>query len=561
MPTVQFDRFYRYQELTELLRAFAAEYPKLIGLESIGHSHEGRDIWVLTVSNRSTGEAADKPAFWVDGNIHSTEVAASVACVYFLKYLVEGHGKDPDITRALDTRAFYLCPRMNPDGAEWALADKPKYVRSSTRSYPYDEEAIEGLTVEDVDGDGRILQMRIADANGLWKAHPQESRLMIRREPTEVGGIYYRVLPEGRLEGYDGFTLKVKKPRHGIDLNRNFPGNWRQEFEQLGAGPFPTSEPEVRAVAEFVVGHPNITGGVAFHTWSGVLLRPFDHLPDTEMHAEDLWHYQRVGAKGTELTGYPSISVYHEFRYHPKQVIGGAFDWVYDHFGMFSWVVEIWSPMREAGLEKYLYVDWFRDHPPEDDLKVFRWSEEKLGGMAHVDWKPFQHPELGPIEIGGWNRFHAFGNPPLQLLEREVARFPKWLLWQALQSPKLELVVADAHALGDGTWRIRLVVQNTGWLPSYVSKRALERKVVRGVVAEICLPAGAALATGKRREDIGQLEGKAYKHTGISFWPDYHVTDDRAKIEWIVRGKTGDVVEVVARHERAGTVRASVTLR
>ena len=561
MLTVQFDRFYRYQELTELLRAFAAEYPKLIGLESIGHSHEGRDIWVLTVSNRSTGEAADKPAFWVDGNIHSTEVAASVACVYFLNYLVEGHGKDPDITRALDTRAFYLCPRMNPDGAEWALADKPKYVRSSTRSYPYDEEAIEGLTVEDVDGDGRILQMRIPDANGPWKAHPQESRLMIRREPTEVGGMYYRVLPEGRLEGYDGFTLKVKKPRQGIDLNRNFPGNWRQEFEQLGAGPFPTSEPEVRAVAEFVVGHPNITGGVAFHTWSGVLLRPFDHLPDTEMHAEDLWHYQRVGAKGTELTGYPSISVYHEFRYHPKQVIGGAFDWVYDHFGMFSWVVEIWSPMREAGLEKYLYVDWFRDHPPEDDLKVFRWSEEKLGGMAHVDWKPFQHPELGPIEIGGWNRFHAFGNPPLQLLEREVACFPKWLLWQALQSPKLELVVADAHALGDGTWRIRLVVQNTGWLPSYVSKRALERKVVRGVVAEIRLPAGAELATGKRREDIGQLEGKAYKHTGISFWPDYHVTDDRAKIEWIVRGRTGDVVEVVARHERAGTVRASVTLR
>jgi len=561
MPSVRFDRFYRYQELTELLRSFAEEHPKLVGLESIGRSHEGRDIWVLTVSNRSTGEAADRPAFWVDGNIHSTEVAASVACVYFLKHLVEGYGNDPDITRALDTRAFYVCPRINPDGAEWALADKPKYVRSSTRSYPYDEDAIEGLTVEDVDGDGRILQMRIRDPNGLWKAHPQEPRLMIRREPTEVGGTYYRILPEGRFEGYDGFTLKLKRPRQGIDLNRNFPGNWRQEFEQLGAGPFPTSEPEVRAVAGFVVGHPNIMGAVAFHTWSGVLLRPFDHLPDTEMHAEDLWHYQRVGAKGTELTGYPSISVYHEFRYHPKQVIGGAFDWVYDHFGMFSWVVEIWSPMREAGLEKYLYIDWFRDHPAEDDLKIFRWSEEKLGGQAHVDWKAFQHPELGPVEIGGWNRFHAFGNPPLHLLEREVARFPKWILWQALQSPKLELVVADSQALGDGTWRVRLVVQNTGWLPSYVSKRALERKVVRGVVAEISLPAGAGLATGKRREDIGQLEGKAYKHTGISFWPDYHVTDDRAKIEWIVRGKTGDVVEVVARHERAGTVRASVALR
>jgi hypothetical protein len=317
----------------------------------------------------------------------------------------------------------------------------------------------------------------------------------------------------------------------------------------------------VRAVVEFVVRHPNITGGVAFHTWAGVLLRPFDHLADTEMHAEDLWHYQRVGVKGTELTGYPNISVYHEFRYHPKQVIGGAFDWIYDHLGMFSWVVEIWSPMREAGIEKYPYIEWFRDHPIEDDLKIFRWSEEKLGGAAHVPWKPFEHPQLGRVEIGGWNRFHAFGNPPLPLLERELKRFPKWLLWQALLSPKLELVTADAQAMGEGSWKVRFVVQNTGWLPSYVSKRALERKVVRGVIAEIAVPEGIELVSGRRREDLGQVEGKAYKHTGISFWPDYHVTDDRAKFEWVVRGKKGGSVELTARHERAGTVRASVALR
>jgi len=559
MPDVRFDRFYRYRELTDLLKAYIAEYPQLLALESIGKSHEGRDIWIVTATNRTTGPAEEKPAFWVDGNIHSTEVAASAACLYFLNELVRGYGKDVDITRALDTRAFYLCPRINPDGAEWALADKPKWVRSS--AYPYDEEAIEGLTVEDIDGDGRILQMRIVDANGLWKSHPQEPRLMVRREPTEVGGTYYRLLPEGSIEGFDGFMLRVKRPKQGIDLNRNFPGGWRQEYEQLGAGEFPTSEPEVRAVVQFVVRRPNITGGVAFHTWAGVLLRPFDHLPDTDMHAEDLWHYQRVGAKGTELTGYPNISVYHEFRYHPKQVIGGAFDWIYEHLGMFSWVVEIWSPMREAGIEKYLYIDWFRDHPIEDDLKIFRWSEEKLGGAAHVPWKPFDHPQLGRVEIGGWNRFHAFGNPPLGLLERELERFPKWLLWQALLSPKLELVNADAQAIGEGSWRIRLVVQNTGWLPSYVSKRALERKVVRGVIAEIAVPAGTELVSGRRREDLGQLEGKAYKHTGISFWPDYHVTDDRAKFEWVVKGKKGGSVELTVRHERAGTVRASVTLR
>jgi murein tripeptide amidase MpaA len=560
MPPIAFDRFYRYAELTELLQAIARENAGLVTVESIGRSHEGRDIWVLTLTNAATGAAADKPAFWVDGNIHSTEVAASAAALHFVHTLLTQYGHDADVTRALDTRAFYVCPRINPDGAEWALADKPRWVRSSTRPYPLDEEEIEGLVVEDIDEDGRILQMRIEDPNGLWKAHPQEPRLMVRREPTETGGTYYRILPEGRYEGYDGYTLRIKRPRQGLDLNRNFPASWRQEFEQLGAGPYPTSEPEIRAVVDFIVRHPNVTAGTSFHTWSGVLLRPFEHQPDEEMDAEDLWFYQAAGRRGSELTGYPAISVYHEFRYHPKSVIGGTFDWIYEHLGIFSWVVEIWSPMREAGIADYKFIDWFRDHPIEDDLKLYRWNQEKLGGAAHHGWRAFEHPQLGRVEIGGWDRFHAFGNPPLPLLERELQRFPRWLLWQALCSPKLELVHAGATALGDGTWKLKLVVQNTGWLPTYVAKRALARKTVRPIVTELALPAGATLATGLLREEAGQLEGKAYKHTGVSFWPDYNVTDDRMKREWIVRGPAGATVGITVRHERAGTLRADVLL-
>src|SRR5207248_11373287 len=200
------------------------------------------------------------------------------------------------------------------------------------------------------------------------------------------------------------------------------------------------------------------------------------------------------------------------------------------------------------------------DHPADDDLKLIRWSDEKLDGLAHAGWRPFNHPQLGPVEIGGWNRFQAFGNPPPKLLERELARFPQWIVWQALLSPKLELVHAGAEALGGGAWKVTMVIQNTGWLPAYVSKRALARKAVRGLIAEIALPDGASLASGKLREDMGQLEGKAYKHTGVSFWPDYNVTDDRMKIEWVVAAKRGDTVHVTARHERAGTVRTDVKL-
>ena len=338
----------------------------------------------------------------MDGNIHASEVSPSSACLYFLDRLTKEYGTHPDITRCLDTRAFYICPRINADGAEWALADKPKIIRSSTRPYPFDEEPLGGLSQEDIDGDGRMLLMRLPDPNGGWKKSDKEPRLLVRREPGEYGGEYYRVLPEGLVEDYDGVTVRFKPKKERLDLNRNFPMDWRMEHEQQGAGPYPTSEPEVRAVVHFISMHPNITGVIAFHTYSGVLLRPYSTKPDDTMAAEDLWTYQKIGKMGTDLTGYPNISVYHDFRYHPKEVITGALDdWSFDHIGVFSWTVEIWSPQHQAGIGEYKPIEWFREHSFDDDLKLLKWSDETLGGKGYVDWYPFEHPQLGPLEIGG----------------------------------------------------------------------------------------------------------------------------------------------------------------
>lgn len=561
MPQVRFDTYYRYDELTQILHAYAEEYPQLVRIESLGKSYEGRDIWLLTVTNFATGAAEEKPALWVDGNIHASEVSPSSACLYLIHRLTREYGSNEKITRCLDTRAFYICPRVNPDGAEWALADKPKIIRSSTRPYPYDEDPIGGLVVEDIDGDGRMLMMRIPDPNGNWKKHPDEPRLMVRRDPDEVGGEYYRILPEGRFdEPFDPAILTIQPKKEGLDLNRNFPSNWRQEHEQSGAGPYPTSEPEVRAIVDFIAKHPNITGGVTFHTWSGVLLRPYSHQPDDAFPAEDLWTYQKIGAKGTELTGYPNISVYHDFKYHPKEYISGVFDdWMYDHMGVFAWTVEIWSPQRQAGITDYKFIDWFREHPVEDDLKLLKWSDEALGGRGYVGWYEFEHPQLGKVELGGWDMLYAWRNPPPEFLEKEVALFPDWLVWHLLISPKLEIYEATVEPLGDALYKVRLVVQNTGWLPTYITKKALEKKLVRGVVAEIELPDGATLRTGKPREELGQLEGRAYKPSAVTFW-SADPTDDRAKVEWVVHAPQGGTVRLIARHERAGVTRTELPL-
>ncbi|HEY8628830.1 MAG TPA: M14 family zinc carboxypeptidase, partial [Gaiellaceae bacterium] len=164
MSDLPLDRFLRYDELTALLRAWVGEHPRLLELGSIGSSHEGRDIWIATVTNADTGPAAEKPAFLVEANIHAMEVTGSAAALHLIDRLLRGHGTDDRITRALDTRAFYVIPRLNPDGAELALADRPRFIRSSVRPYPRLEPE-DGLQDEDIDGDGRILTMRLRDPN------------------------------------------------------------------------------------------------------------------------------------------------------------------------------------------------------------------------------------------------------------------------------------------------------------------------------------------------------------------------------------------------------------
>ena len=190
MPDISFDHYYRYDEVTSLLQAYAKEFPNLVQVESIGQSYEGRDVWLATITNFESGPAEEKPALWADANIHATEVSPTTACFYLIEQLTSGYGVDEEITTILDTRVFYICPRVNPDGAEWALADEPVLIRSSTRPYPFAEEPIDGLEQKDIDGDGRMLWMRIKDPNGPWKPHPNEPRLMVRREPEDRTEIF-----------------------------------------------------------------------------------------------------------------------------------------------------------------------------------------------------------------------------------------------------------------------------------------------------------------------------------------------------------------------------------
>jgi murein tripeptide amidase MpaA len=556
---VAYDRYYTYDELTDTLRGWAEEHPALFAFESIGQSHERREIWLATVTNGGTGPHDEKPAFLVEANIHSVEVTGCTAALHLLERLLTGHGSDEKVTRVLDTRAFYVIPRLNPDGAELALAERPRYVRSSVRAYPLTEPE-DGLHSEDVDGDGRILTMRVRDPNGNWKPHSEERALMVRRDPDEDGGEYYRLFPEGTIKNYDGVLIKLAAPLESLDINRNFPGEWGPEAEQVGAGPYPTSEPEIRAMVEAVLARPNICGHIAYHTFSGVHLRPYAGYPDDHFPTGDLRTYQQIGEVATELTGYPAVSVFHDFAYDPKTKIrGSAHDFMYDQRGVFSWTTEFWSPQRQAGIENYKYIEWLRDHPAEDDLELYRWQKRNLGGRGYLDWRSYDHPQLGEVEIGGWDLFYCWANVPFELLEAEVAPHTDLAIFHCLISPKLEQRSLDVERVGEGVYRVQLVLENTGWLPTNVSDRALERKAVRDLEVELGLPEGARLVSGEQKTKAGQLTGRVHKRS-LLWWGTNDATTDRAKLEWVVESPNGGELGIIARHQRAGVVRAKVAL-
>lgn len=556
---MNFNHYFTNDELAEILSGWVGEYPALAALSTLGHSYEGRPIPLLTLTNQASGPDTDKPAIWIDANIHASELASTTTALHIAHTLLTSYGTDARATRLLDTSAVYLAPRLNPDGAALALAPAPKIVRSGTRPYPFAEKD-DGIHAEDMDGDGRVLQMRIPDPSGDWKVSSLDPKLMEKRGPDEQEGQFYRLFEEGRIENFDGVQIRPARPLQGLDFNRNFPFEWQTESDQLGAGPYPTSEVEIRAVVDFITRHPNINIAITYHTFSGVILRPFSTRPDDKMDVNDLWVYELMGERGKEITGYKCVSVYHGFRYHPNEVTTGAFDdWAYDHLGIFAFTVELWDLPGRAGIEDRDFIQWFRKHPHAEDVKVLRWLEANAPADALVDWYTYDHPQLGPVELGGVDRLYTWRNPPHAFMGEEAAKNTPYALALADMLPRLALRELATTALGDGRYRLRLAVENSGFLATNTSGQGQKRKAARPVRVELGLPAGASLITGKARTELGHLQGRSNKLDMLGVYGE-SPTDNRAWTEWVVQGQPGDKIRVDILSDRAGNVRTTVAL-
>lgn len=551
------DKYYRFSEIQKLLAAFSKRFPTYFAYESIGKSGEGRDIWVATITapNRSP---ESKPAYWIDANTHASEVAGSSAALYTMQHLLENRESD-EVKDLLSKFTFYICPRLNPDGAEYCL-DKNKMLRSVPRNYP-DASVAPDFISRDLSGDGRVLQMRWENKDGAWCKSNEDARLMVPRMPWSTGPFFHFTV-EGVFT--DEGARDPQRPMEGVrpyqlDFNRNYPHAWRPQHSQAGAGNYPLSEPETRAVVDFLLAHKNVGGMVTHHTYSGVILRPFTDKDDKEMPPFDLAVYKIIGDRGEELTGYPCMSVFHDFIYNPKKPEGGVFDdWAYEHYGVHCYTMELWDPQKRAGIDLSKgYLDFWLKCTDAQELKMLKWSDTDLEGKGFIDWISYSHAQLGDVEIGGWDWMYSTRNPPPKYLEETSEKGCAFALAHAacLPVPSIEIKTISVDI---ETTKVDVVLQNHGFLPTYISDLAKQRNVVKPTTLEVSHTQGIEIIQGKVKQRVDHLAGIFNQNTPR--YPAMFIqgeTDKSKKVfEFIVKGKgefsvewSGDRIgKVVTKH-------------
>ncbi|MFN0058821.1 MAG: M14 family metallopeptidase [Planctomycetota bacterium] len=474
---IAWNRYYDYSDIESHMRSLALAFPSLARLESIGKSEEGRDLWLLTIAgNAGTTPLADRPAMWVDANVHGNEVQGAEVCLYLASYLLENYGELARITELLNRVTFYLVPMVNPDGRAWWFQAPNTSSSSRSGKRPTDNDR-DGLLDEDgpddIDGDGELLQMRVRDPDGGWKTSPDDPRLMVRVKPGERG--------EWRLIGMEGIDNDAdgnvnEDGPGGYDMNRNWPSVWMPNYVQSGAGEYPFSYPETRVVGDFILAHPNIAGVQSFHNSGGMILRGPGAESFGAYPAADVRVYDEIGKRGEEMLPYYRYMIIWKDLY---TVYGGFVNWTYEQLGIFSFTNELWNDEQyhqERAAEPSRIGE--EGEPPSRPTGAadprHRFNDQLRSGVDYVPWKPFRHPVYGDIELGGWRKMSSRVAPSF-MIEEMLHRNALFTLYHAEQIPELYFADVTTAQEPDGRTRIDVIVKNRRAIPSVAAHARTHR--------------------------------------------------------------------------------------
>ena len=528
---VDFQHYHTIEEALALLQTWAKAYPDLVELYSVGKSFEGRDIWQITITNKKTGKDTDKPAFFLEGGRHAGEITGVETVLFFVNHVLTTYGKDASITKLVDTKTLYCKPNNDPDGNS-LYQHTAQSSRSTVR--PFDDDGdgmLDEDAPEDLDGDGFIRQVRkyvgAGKGNALKDPADPKGRVMKRVQQGEGDYLTY---PEGIDNDNDG--RYNEDGIGGLDLHRNYPANWRpmreetgRGWSQGGAGEYPLSEPETRAVFSFLMTHPNIGIAQSLDTAVPMLLRgPSTATTEEAMFPDDAALFNKFDKEGLKITGYPwAGDTYHVYATRSgvnpmtgeaardSPIFGHGPDFGYLYFGAIWYGDEIWNGGRSPA------ADANKDGRT-DEIEIMRWHDENRADKADFqEWTAFKHPQLGDVEIGGWNPKYWSQNPPPDLLETWARNEAMFNLYLAQQLPQVKLAAVTAAPakgvpLADAVFDVQVTATNEGLMPTSL-EMARRVKMVRPDTLTIALAQGQELtkaAAGKpaqaRVVELGSLK-------------------------------------------------------
>lgn len=488
-------KYYRYEEMMELLRLWAAEYPEILTLSELGTSYEGRSIPLVRMT---IGEGC-KPAVLLTGNLHSSELIGSCSVLYTIRELLAGSREAGRERAILEDKILYLAPRINVDGAEADLTTD-LFCRGSKLPYHAPED---GIVRGDVDGDGVVRQMRRQTSDGGYFASSLNPNVLYKiwpGMPVPEGVTRYDLVSEGYYERVDGtrpergaedLSFTEARSPYDIDPNRTFPFEWNGNAMGItyrdAGGAYPLMDCETRALAQFVLAHPEIGMAVDIHSNMGAYLAPVEFCKHLESNREDSELFYSFGDELHEITGYQVRDVFPLEAVRPAP--GSYTTWLYYTLGIPAWCAEIGCLKRlyttreeEAAVGRsMMYMAELSDEETnaEQTRMLIDWDRETYGGRYFRPWHEFDHPQFGTVEIGGWrdtNDINTIWNLPEEYVEDECRLQHEFNLRNIEAAGSLRLDGCTlAPAAGDaahGTAEIRLV--NTGRFPSTKTYHAHE---------------------------------------------------------------------------------------
>jgi hypothetical protein len=548
------DRWLDHDELNARMRLMQRTWPQFLSLTKIGESFGGREMLVMTINNSATGAESSKTAMFIEANVHGNEIQGGEVVLYTIWYLMENYSRIPEVKRLVDERVFYLLPSVNPDGRDFFMDSAGSGAR--TGHVPVDEDG-DGLFDEDgpddLNGNGVIEQIRKhVPGQGNYRISHDDPRIMERVPAGEVGD--WVLLGSEGLDN-DGDGQVNEDGPGGYDPNRNYGSDWQPNYVQSGAMDYPFQLPEARAINDFMVTRPNIAGFQTFHNSGGMILRGPGMAWNGDYPAADVRVYDEIGEAGERILPYYDYLIIWRGLY---TVHGGSIDWTNDGLGIVSFTNELWNGGQYFN-SPLLQRQQQGDSPISGQRGRFFFDDHLEFGDEFVEWAPFEHPQFGHVEMGGWKKLSSRVNPrflSMELFHRNMA----FTLYHADQMPLMRMGETSVERLDGNLWRVRVDIRNERLIPTITEVGRRNRVVrpdlltVEGSGVEVV---AAGWVTDKNRP--GPTEPIDQEELNRILVASGHPGRTTRTIEYLVRGSGPMTVRYAA--VKGGTVEAVVRLR